>query len=86
MWHPLDDAKDSLQGAREVVVPGGASRSWVSVRNPVEQLEQLGDVVAVAAGERPGERDTAAVYEERCLPPRPPRRPDSILRHWPSVM
>ena len=33
-------------------------------RHPVEQLDQLGDVVAVAAGERPGERDAAAVYEE----------------------
>jgi hypothetical protein len=32
--------------------------------HPLEQLEQLGDVVAVAAGERPGERDTAAVYEQ----------------------
>ncbi len=32
-------------------------------RHPVEQLEQLRDVVAVAAGERPGERDAAAVYE-----------------------
>ena len=36
-------------------------------RHPVEQFEQLGDVVAVAAGERPGERDTAAVYEEMVL-------------------
>jgi hypothetical protein len=33
------------------------------VRHSVEQLEQLGDVVAVAAGERPGERDAATVYE-----------------------
>jgi hypothetical protein len=33
-------------------------------RHPVEQLEQLRDVVAVAAGERPGERDAAAVYEQ----------------------
>jgi hypothetical protein len=32
-------------------------------RHPVEQLEQLRDVVAVAAGESPGERDAAAVYE-----------------------
>ena len=32
-------------------------------RHPVEQLEQLGHVVAVAAGQRPGERDPAAVYE-----------------------
>jgi hypothetical protein len=36
-------------------------------RYAVEQLEQLGDVVAVAAGERPGERDPAAVYEEMVL-------------------
>ena len=36
-------------------------------RHPVEQLEQLGDVVAVAAGERPGERDAAAVYKEVVL-------------------
>ena len=36
-------------------------------RHPVEQLEQLRDVVAVAAGERPSERDPAAVYEEMML-------------------
>jgi hypothetical protein len=36
-------------------------------RYPVEQVEQLTDVVAVAAGERPGERDPAAVYEEVVL-------------------
>jgi hypothetical protein len=33
-------------------------------RHTIEQLEQLRNVVAVPAGERPGERDTAAVYEE----------------------
>ncbi len=33
-------------------------------RYPVEQLEQLGDVVAVAAGDSPSERDPAAVYEQ----------------------
>jgi hypothetical protein len=32
-------------------------------RHAVEQVQQLGDVVAVAAGQRPGERDPAAVYE-----------------------
>jgi hypothetical protein len=32
-------------------------------RHPVEQFDQLGDIVAVAAGERPGERDPAAVNE-----------------------
>ena len=36
-------------------------------RHPVEQFEQLGDVVAVAAGERPSERDAAAVYEQVVL-------------------
>ena len=36
-------------------------------RIAVEQIEQLCDVVAVAAGERPGERDPAAVYEEMVL-------------------
>jgi hypothetical protein len=36
-------------------------------RGAVEQLEQLGDVVAVAAGERPGKRDAAAVYEQMVL-------------------
>ena len=36
-------------------------------RHAVEQVEQLREVVAVAAGERPGERDPAAVYEEVVL-------------------
>ena len=36
-------------------------------RHPVEEFEQLGDVVAVAAGQCPGERDAAAVYEEVVL-------------------
>jgi hypothetical protein len=36
-------------------------------RHSVEQLEQLGDVVAVCAGQRPGERDAAGVYEEVVL-------------------
>ena len=36
-------------------------------RHQVEQLEQLRDVVAVAAGERPREWDAAAVYEQVVL-------------------
>ena len=36
-------------------------------RHSVQQREQLGDVVAVAAGERPGKRQPAAVYEEMLL-------------------
>jgi len=49
---------------------GASSRSAGAAshgRHAVEQLEQLGDVVAVAAGECPGERDTAAVYEQVVL-------------------
>lgn len=36
-------------------------------RYPLEQREQLRDVVAVAAGQRPGERDPARVYEKVVL-------------------
>src|SRR5207244_673019 len=36
-------------------------------RHALEQFEQLGDVVAVGGGERPGERDAAGVYEEVVL-------------------
>ena len=36
-------------------------------RHAVEQFEQLRYVVAVAAGERPGQRDAAAVYEQVVL-------------------
>ena len=38
-------------------------------RYPVEEFEQLGDVVAISTGERPGQRDPAAVYEEVVLAP-----------------
>lgn len=38
-------------------------------RDPLEQRDQLGDVVAVAARERPGERDPARVDEEMVLRP-----------------
>jgi hypothetical protein len=36
-------------------------------RHAVEQLQQLGDVVAVAAGKRPRQRHAAAVYQEVVL-------------------
>ena len=42
----------------------GATDPTAHGRHPIEQLEQLGDVVAVAGGERPGERHPAAVYEQ----------------------
>jgi hypothetical protein len=50
--------------------PGSASwaaNAAADRRHAVEQLDQLRDVVAVAAGERPGQRDPAAVYEEMVL-------------------
>jgi len=61
-----------------VVAAVGDQRPWPSTRptdattdgrHAVEQLDQLGDVVAVAAGERPGKRDTASVYKEMVLAP-----------------
>ena len=56
----------SDQGPRPAAWPSGpASDGW----HPLEQFDKLGDVVAVAARERPGERDPAAVYEEVVLAP-----------------
>jgi predicted alpha-1,6-mannanase (GH76 family) len=45
----------------------GASDTATDGRHPVEQLEQLADIVAVATGQCPGQRDAAAVYEEVVL-------------------
>ena len=59
-----------------VVATVGEQRLWASPwpsdaatdgRHPVEEFDQLGDVVSVAAGERPGKRYPAAVYEEVVL-------------------
>jgi hypothetical protein len=47
-----------------------ATRStWAAAhrRHPIEQLEQLCDVVAVGGGQRPGERQPTPVYEEVVL-------------------
>jgi len=52
------------QRSRSASWPSGAAADG---RHSVEQFDQLGDVVAVAAGERPGERDPAAVYKEVVL-------------------
>jgi hypothetical protein len=40
-------------------------------RHALEQLQQLRDVVAVGRGQRPGEREPAAVYEQVMLAARP---------------
>jgi hypothetical protein len=54
----------------------GQQRAWPAPRTadaaadgryPLEQFLELGDVVAVGAGERPGQRDSATVYEEVVL-------------------
>jgi hypothetical protein len=71
--HGLDAALPDKAAVLVVVVAAVGdqrprSASWppdaaADGRHPVEQLEQLRDIVAVAAGQRPGERDAAAVYE-----------------------
>jgi hypothetical protein len=75
--HGFDAALPEQAAVRVVVVAAvGDQRPRSSSRpshpsadgwHPVEQLEQLGDVVAVAGGERPGKRDAAAVYEQVML-------------------
>ena len=45
----------------------GPAGSAADGRHPVEQFEQLGDVVAVSCGKCPGKRDAAAVYEQVVL-------------------
>jgi hypothetical protein len=75
--HGLDAALPDEASVLVVVVasvgeqrPGpssGSADAATDGRHSVEQFEELGDVVAVAAGERPGERDAAAVYEEVML-------------------
>jgi hypothetical protein len=54
-------------GDEAVGAPSGPTDAAAYRRYPVEQREQLGDVVAVAARERPGRRQPAAVYEEMLL-------------------
>src|SRR5262249_14810348 len=36
-------------------------------RHPLDQRQELGDVVAIAAGDRPGERNPGRVYEKVML-------------------
>jgi hypothetical protein len=56
------------QGVRSAAWPAGTAAHR---RDTVEQREQLRDVVAVGRGERPGERQPAAVYEQVVLAARP---------------
>jgi hypothetical protein len=54
-------------GDDAVGTPSRPTNSAADRRYPIEQREQFSDVVAVAAGERPGKRQPAAVYEEMLL-------------------
>ena len=47
--------------------PAGMADETGDRGDTVEQRQQLGDVMAVAAGQRPGQREAAAVYEEVVL-------------------
>ena len=58
-------------GEQRLGSSSGSADASADGRHPVEQLDQLGDVVAVAAGQGPGERDAAAVYEQVVLAPAP---------------
>jgi hypothetical protein len=54
-------------GDQDLRSPSRPADAAADGRHPVEQFQQLGDVVAVRAGQRPGERDAAAVYEQVVL-------------------
>jgi len=53
--------------AQSLRPPARAADSAAYGRNPVKQRDQLGDVVTVAAAERPGERDSGRFYEQVML-------------------
>jgi hypothetical protein len=75
--HGFDAALPDQAAVLVVVVAAvGEQRLWSSSWpadaaadgwHPVQEFEQLSDVVSVAAGQRPGERDPATVYEEVVL-------------------
>src|SRR5215207_7572383 len=49
--------------------PPWPSDATADRRYPIEQRQQLRDVVAVTAGQRPGQRQPAAIYEEMLFAP-----------------
>jgi hypothetical protein len=54
-------------GADPVGAAAGASDPAAHRRHTLDQRDQLRDVVAVAARDRPGERDPGRVYEQVML-------------------
>ena len=66
---PLRLVVVSTVGGDPVWSPAWSPNATTNRRNPIEQRDQLGDVVAIAARERPGERDSRRVDEEVVLRP-----------------
>ncbi len=54
-------------GADPLGSSAGSTDLAADRRDPFDERDQLGDVVAVAAGDRPGERDSGRVYEKVML-------------------
>lgn len=54
-------------GTEAIGAPTRASDPAAHRRHPVDERDQLGDVMAVTAGDRPGERDPCCVYEKVML-------------------
>jgi hypothetical protein len=54
-------------GDERIGAEAGPADDAAHGRHLVEQRDQLGDVVAVAARDRPGERDPGGVYQEMVL-------------------
>ena len=75
--HGLDPALPDLAAVLVVVVAAVGEQRLRSTTRPaktaahgrdtIEQLEKLGHVVAVGGGQRPGERQPAAIYEQVVL-------------------
>ena len=56
-------------GAEALGSAAGSTDLAAHRRDPFDERDQLGDVVSVAAGDRPGERDPGRVYEKMMLRP-----------------
>jgi hypothetical protein len=54
-------------GGHPLGPPAGPTDLAAHRRHALDERDELGDVVAVAAGDRPGERDPGAVYEKVML-------------------
>ena len=64
---PLRLVVVSTVGGDPVWSPAWSPNATTNRRNAIDQRDQLGDVVAIAARERPGERDSRRVDKEVML-------------------